>query len=85
MSGKCPGCGFYNLACQCRKDDNYCGKIDDYDTHGNGCDRVISDCHCEHNDHYSYDNPNTDKYDNDDTCNGQDSDWKDGDKWIYKA
>ena len=68
MSSKCPGCGYYTLACQCRKDDNYCR-----------CDRVISDCHCDdHNDHWTYDNPSSDKYDNDDTCNGGKSDW---DNW----
>ena len=34
------------------------------------CDRIISDCKCDdHNDHWSYDNPNTYKYNNDDTCN----------------
>ena len=43
MSSKCPGCGFYTLVCQYRIDDNYCGKIRDYDSHGHGCDRVISD------------------------------------------
>ena len=66
---------------------HYCGKIRDYDTHGHGCERVISDCRCDdHNDHYSYDNPNTDKYDNDDPCNGHsDSDWIFGDKWIYEV
>ena len=64
MSEKCPGCGYYTLACQCRKDDNYCG-----------CNRVISDCHCDdHHDHWRYDNENTDKYDNDDPCNGDKSD-----------
>ena len=54
MSSKCPGCGFYTLACQCKKDDNYCGKIPDDDTYGRGCDRVISDCRCDHKDHYAY-------------------------------
>ena len=45
MSDKCSGCGYYTLACQCKKDDNYCGC----------CHRVISDCRCnDHNDHYSY-------------------------------
>ena len=76
MSDKCPGCGYYTLACQCRIDDNYCKKIEHTDypdgqDHGkpHGCDRVISDCNCDHNDHWSYDNPSTFKYDNDDTCN----------------
>ena len=75
MSSKCSGCGFYTLACQCRKDDNYCGKLDpdpdkDKDENSHGCNRVISDCYCnDHNDHWSYDNPSTDKYDNDDPCN----------------
>ena len=77
MSEKCSGCGYYTLACQCRKDDNYCGKIEDEDKkeHTHGCDRVISDCRCDdHNDHYSYDNAETDKYDNDDPCNLSGSD-----------
>ena len=74
MSDKCPGCGYYTLACQCRKDDNYCGHPD--------CQRVISDCHCDdHNDHYRYDNASLDKYDNDDPCNlendQRDDDWDD--------
>ena len=48
MSSKCPGCGFYTLACQCNKDDNYCGR----------CGRVISDCRCDdHHDHYTYGQP----------------------------
>ena len=65
MSEKCPGCGYYTLACQCRKDDNYC----------RGCGRIISDCSCYgHNDHYRYDNAETYKYDNDDPCNGSESD-----------
>ena len=54
MSSKCPGCGFYTLACQCKKDDNYCGKFPDERGEGHGCDRVISDCKCDHNDHYTY-------------------------------
>ena len=46
MSQKCRGCGFYTLACQCKKDDNLCG----------GCKRVISDCRCgdEHKYHNRY-------------------------------
>ena len=62
MSDKCSGCGFYTLACQCRKDDNRCG----------GCGRMISDCTCgsSHTDHWRYDNPYTYKYENDDPCNG---------------
>ena len=68
MSEKCPGCGYYTLACQCRKDDNYCEKPD--------CQRVISDCHCDdHNDHYRYDNDSNDKYDNDDPCHYGEDDW----------
>ena len=61
MSSKCSGCGFYKNTCQCRKDDNYCG----------GCKRVISDCRCgsTHHDHWRYDNPNLDKFDNDEPCN----------------
>ena len=77
MSSKCPGCGFYTLACQCRIDDNYCRKMgsDNRDHPHPGCDRVISDCRCDdHHDHWSYDNPSTDKYDNDDPCNQSDSD-----------
>ena len=31
MSSKCPGCGYYTLACQCRIDDNYCKKIEHTD------------------------------------------------------
>ncbi len=78
MSSKCPGCGFYTLACQCRIDDNYCGKHEPDKEDGNkhGCGRIISDCHCDnHHDHWSYDNPNLDKFDNDDPCNeGAESD-----------
>ena len=44
MSDKCPGCGYYTLACQCKKDDNYC----------RDCGRIISDCRCNHHDHYRY-------------------------------
>ena len=56
MSDKCSGCGYYKTACQCRKDDNYCGQ----------CGRVISDCRCgsSHQDHWSYDNRNLDTFDN---------------------
>ena len=62
MSDKCSGCGYYKTACQCRKDDNYCGQ----------CGRVISDCRCgsSHQDHWSYDNRNLDTFDNDNPCNG---------------
>lgn len=75
MSEKCSGCGYYNLACQCRKDDNYCRDFGTDKDEKHGCDRVISDCRCDdHNDHWSYDNANTDKYDNDDTCNKSDDD-----------
>ena len=54
MSSKCPGCGFYTLACQCKKDDNYCGKLPDENGEHHGCERVISDCSCDHRDHYTY-------------------------------
>ena len=61
MSKKCPGCGFFTLACQCKKDDNYCS----------GYKRVISDCSCwDHHDHYRYPYANYDDKDND---NGHDS------------
>ena len=71
MSEKCSGCGYYTLACQCRKDDNYCRDFGK----NRGCDRVISDCRCDdHNDHWSNDNDNTDKYDNDDPCNQSEDD-----------
>ena len=54
MSKKCPGCGFFTLACQCKKDDNYCGC----------CNRVISDCSCEHTNHYRYPYVSKDDSDN---------------------
>ena len=66
MSKKCPGCGFFTLACQCKKDDNYCGC----------CNRVISDCSCEHTNHYRYPYVSKDDSDNekDIRCNHSDSD-----------
>ena len=71
MSEKCSGCGYYTGACQCRVDDNRC----------RSCGKILSACTCDvnHTDHWSYDNPSTDKYDNDDPCNKSDSDWGD---WI---
>ena len=57
---KCVGCGFYQTACQCRIDNNYCRY----------CNRIISDCRCSnHKDHWQYDNPETYKFDDDDPCN----------------
>ena len=70
MSSKCSYCGYYKTACQCRKDDNYCGH----------CHRVISDCSCRcHNDHWRYDNPKLDTFDNDNPCNGPVVDGRYGD------
>ena len=71
MSSKCSGCGYYKTACQCRKDDNYCGF----------CHRVISDCRCgsSHHDHWRYDNPKLDTFDNDKPCNGPVVDGRYGD------
>ena len=62
MSSKCPGCGFYTLACQCNKDDNYCRRFPHEDGKPRyGCDRVISDCRCDdHKDHYTYGDPSPD-------------------------
>ena len=66
MSKKCPGCGFFTLACQCKKDDNYCS----------GCNRVISDCCCGHSNHNRYPYASKDDSDNekDIGCNHSDSD-----------
>ena len=59
MSDKCPSCGYYNLACQCKKDDNYC----------RCCQRVISDCRCnDHNDHYRYGDSNSKNCRGDNAC-----------------
>ena len=59
MSDKCPGCGYYNLACQCKKDDNYCSC----------CQRVISDYRCnDHNDHYRYGDSGSKNCRGDDAC-----------------
>ena len=67
MSSKCSGCGFYTLACQCKKDDNYCNRID--------CQKIISNCSCDdHNYHYRYpDNVKDSSEPVDDTCNQSDA------------
>ena len=73
MSSKCSRCGFYTLACQCNIDNNYCGRFPDEENKTrSGCDRVISDCKCDHKDHYTYGDPSPDG-----NCNGDDND--DGD------
>ena len=71
MSSKCSRCGFYTLACQCNKDNNYCRRFpDEENKQRDGCDRVISDCYCDdHKDHYTYGDPSPDG-----NCNGDDSD-----------
>ena len=51
MSSKCSGCGYYTLACQCKKDDNYCA-----------CGKVISNCSCTHTNHYKYEEHNEDNH-----------------------
>jgi len=62
MSEKCSGCGYYTGACQCRVDDNRC----------RSCGKILSACTCDvnHTDHWSYDNPNTYKFQDDNPCNG---------------
>ena len=68
MSKKFPGCGceFLTLACQCKKDDNYC----------RCCNRVISDCSCWHENHNRYPYASKDDSDNekDIGCNHSDID-----------
>ena len=68
---KCSWCGYYKTACQCRKDDNRCGHYG----------KMISDCTCDssHTDHWRYDNPNLDTYDNDNPCKGPVVDGRYGD------
>jgi hypothetical protein len=65
MSEKCKGCGYYTLACQCKKDDNYCG----------GCNKIISNCSCKHSYHEYY--PRAQEYNNNDDNNSYESDKND--------
>ena len=65
MSEKCKGCGYYTLACQCKKDDNYC----------RGCNKIISNCFCKRSYHEYY--PRAQEYNNNDENNFYESDKND--------